>query len=484
MNLITELRAGATPNDLRRGWHLHSVQDSPFLSIYLDGNFRVLATQDSGGLLLFRVLKHDDAYRQQTLSNDRGTVATEISSKRLMPSDIYHSLLALGLPAVDAAPFKGISDEDALLEALSTAQVRTRSLVLSLYETTGVVLPKTGMRMLHQDSELQDLVERGADQWQVYLHPSQEFIVSLPVGYRAAVVGSAGTGKTVSAWHRTSRFIKAGHSVGFACANEGILAVSQAVLATMTGPAVNASRYLVPREADDLVQLSESVDHIVIDEGQEIPVTWLQTLGNRIPDRVGFTLFYDLNQLGGNIPKGDTGRYRRRVSDWKTMIGGFPRLQPLRLTVNYRNSKEVAEHYLALLSDVLPAVPLAEVPTFESGEVAVRATNREEVVGVIAGLLRRLLQRYSPGQIGVAMLARLPSDTFAELAELGLSVTHDLNTSSITVATAAQFRGHERKVMIVIAEDPLRLRQDFGSAIDAYIAMSRAIQQLIVIELR
>jgi hypothetical protein len=38
--------------------------------------------------------------------------------------------------------------------------------------------------------------------------------------------------------------------------------------------------------------------------------------------------------------------------------------------------------------------------------------------------------------------------------------------------------------MIVITEDAVRLRRNFGIAIDAYIAMSRAVQRLIVIELR
>jgi hypothetical protein len=338
--------------------------------------------------------------------------------------------------------------------------------------------------MLQQDGELQRLVESGTDQWQIYLHPSQEFIVNLPVDFRAAVVGSAGTGKTVSAWHRASHLIQAGHAVGFVCPNKEVLSVSRAVLETMTGPASAPSAYLVPRGSDELIQLAEAVDHILIDESQEIPVTWLQTLANKIQDRVGCTLFYDLNQLGGNITNGDTSRYQRRISDWKTMIRGFPRIQSFRLTVNYRNSKEVAEHYLGLLRDVLPAVPLAEVPTFESGEVVVRPTNQDEVVGVVAGLLRRMLQQYSPGQIGIAILSKLPSDLFAELTDLGLPVTHDLQTSAITVATATRFRGHERKVMIVITEDAVRLRRNFGIAIDAYIAMSRAVQRLIVIELR
>jgi hypothetical protein len=73
----------------------------------LDGNFRVLAKQDAGGLLLFRVRKHDDAYRQETLSNDRGRVVAEITARRLMPHEVYDSLLALGLAAAEAAPFRG-----------------------------------------------------------------------------------------------------------------------------------------------------------------------------------------------------------------------------------------------------------------------------------------------------------------------------------------------------------------------------------------
>src|SRR5262249_10339044 len=152
------------------------------------------------------------------------------------------------------------------------------------------------------------------------------------------------------------------------------------------------------------IQLGEAVEHLIVDEAQEIPVTWLSALSKRIGQRVGITLFYDINQLGGNIPNGDVERYKRRISDWKAMIGGFPGRQSFRLLINYRNAREIAEHYLSVLADALPAKPLADIPAFEAGDVVLHRTKRADLEDVIASLVRRLLQDHQAADIGVITL--------------------------------------------------------------------------------
>jgi nucleoside-triphosphatase THEP1 len=54
-----------------------------------------------------------------------------------------------------------------------------------------------------------------------YLYsPSQSFIVNMPVDYRIAISGSAGTGKTVCAWYRLQNLAKQGHIIGFVAPNK------------------------------------------------------------------------------------------------------------------------------------------------------------------------------------------------------------------------------------------------------------------------
>jgi hypothetical protein len=80
------------------------------------------------------------------------------------------------------------------------------------------------------------------------------------------------------------------------------------------------------------------------------------------------------------------------------------------------------------------------------------------------------------------MLDRNPDSLRQALGQLGLAVTDRLDEEAIVVTGAAQVRGHERKAMIVITRDLNALRRNCGVAIDAYIAMSRAVQRLIVLE--
>ena len=118
-------------------------------------------------------------------------------------------------------------------------------------------------RVLAQDGEL-------------YLHPSQEFVVELPTSSRAAVVGSAGTGKTICAVRRTAHLAFAGVTVGYVCPNDSALEISKNHLSSIN---CDESYYLVAKKPDELLQLVETVDHMIIDEAQEIPSTWLAGVG-------------------------------------------------------------------------------------------------------------------------------------------------------------------------------------------------------------
>jgi hypothetical protein len=310
--LIAELKR-AEVVDFRKkalpGWRLHALRGSNMLSLSLDMNFRVLAEMREGTLLLHRVVKHDTADRAAVNRNTGADTLARVSSDALNPGDIYEALLSFGVPEAEAAPFRGCSNEDQLLEAASSASPRTRNLALTLYETSGLLISKARFRVLHRDETFARLLETGGIDCELYLHPSQAFIVDLPSSFRATAVGSAGTGKTVCAWHRAQQLMRSDVAVGFVCPHQSVLDVSKKRLLHMAGSATEKSYFFVPRNADELIQLGDAVEHLIVDEAQEIPVTWLSSLSKRIRQSVGVTLFYDINQLGGNIPNGDVERY-------------------------------------------------------------------------------------------------------------------------------------------------------------------------------
>lgn len=483
--LISELQR-IEPAALRQkalpGWRLHDLRGSNMVSLSVDMNFRALAQLDRGTLILHRVVKHDLADRADVNRNDRAEAIAQMTTGELLPSGVYDALRSFGVSTAEAERFRGCSTEDDLLDAVADVSAVTANLALTLYETSGLVIPQARFRVLHMDEDFARILEAGGGDWETYLHPSQAFIVELPATFRAAVVGSAGTGKTICAWHRSKHLIDGGVSVGFVCPHESVLDISKKHLLGMVGAGADRSYFFVPKQPDELIQLTEVVDHVIVDEAQEVPVTWLLKLSEKMRDTVGLTLFYDINQLGGNIENGDVARYRRRIADWKEMLGQFPRMQKFSLSINYRNAREIAEHYLAMLSEALPAKPSADVPAFEAGEVVQRQVKPEELNDVLASLLRRLLHDHAPRDIGVVTLDQGPDALRRALAGRKLPLTDDPAQDAVAVTTASRIRGHERQVMIVTTRNADALRRNFGVAIDAYIAMSRAVKRLLVME--
>ena len=483
--LISELQ-GIEPAMLRQmalpGWRLHNLRGSNMVSISVDMNFRVLAQLVRSALIVHRVVKHNLADRANVNRNDQAEAIAQMTADQFLPGDVYEALLSFGVAQAEAKRFRSCSSEDDLLNAAADVAKATANLALTLYETSGLVIPQARFRVLQKDDDFMRLLEAGGADWEMYLHPSQGYLVELPPFFRAAVVGSAGTGKTVCAWYRSKYLIDLGVSVGFACPRESVLEISKQHLLDMVGAEDDRSYFFVPKQPDELIQLAEAVDHVVIDEAQEIPVTWLVKLAEKMRDSVGLTLFYDINQLGGNIRNGDVARYRRRIADWKAMVSRFPQMHKFRLTINYRNAREIAECYLELLSEALPAKPFADVPVFESGDVVQHKVKHKDLDDVLASLLHRLLQSHSSSEIGVVILDQKPDRLLRELAKRKLPVADDPKQHAVVVTTASKVRGYERKVMIVKSKNGKALRRNFGTAINAYIAMSRAVKRLIVIE--
>jgi hypothetical protein len=486
-DLMHDLRP-MTPAELhtraRPGWRLHALQASDFDSFSLDRNFRVLVSLRDDTVFIQRVVKHDEADKASVNRSAGSEVLSEIGGEGLRPRDVHDALLHLGIDRVSAAPFEQCETDDDVVAAIQNATIEVGKLALSLYELSVLSIPKARYQLLYDDDEFRAALATGSAEWEMYIHPSQEVIINLPVQARAAVAGSAGTGKTICAWYRCASILRDGNSIGFVCPTKTVLAVSQQAMDRIV-PAGSTAYFLVPSRAAELEQLAATVDHIVIDEAQEIPWTWLTSLGSALQqnDR-GATIFYDVNQLSGNIPNNDHRRYERRLADWEGMLSAFAGLRRYTLTINYRNSREIAAHWLNLLGSALPVRPSSEVPAFQAGEVVVHQIVEADVPAVLAGALRQLLAQLPASDIGVAVLfgGRQVVGLLDTLRRLKLPITNSVTGSGIALAPGEQYRGFQRRAMVIVGPPADRLARNFGTAVGAYIAMSRATTTLVVLE--
>lgn len=486
--LVKDLRGFTASNVTERatpGWRIHQLQSSPFLSFSLTMNYRLLGEFTGGVLVLHRVQKHDEADKPDVNRNADSRQLATVSPTQLQVADVYPALLALGVNQERASSFKACVSEDEFLEAAGASPHDVADLALSLFETSPLEIPRSRLKRLDpSDDDLLAALKGDSQSWELYLHPSQEFLARQPVTARLAVSGSAGTGKTVCAWYRCDYLIGQGNDVGFVCPNDSALAVSTHALDRLPSGG-HTTAFLIPRSGDELAQLANAMDHVVVDEGQELPASWFAEMGRAMADSPkGVTLFFDFNQLGGHMKRGDTSRFVGKMGHWEGMIRDFKGMQSYTLRVNFRNSREIAQHYHDLLAAALPRPILGAIPAFEAGEVVVRAVSSHDLVGIVARTIQALLKNAPPNQVGVAIVRHVArsEDLEARLKAMDLPVTTRASEPGVFIAAADTYRGHERRAMVVLGPDRSRLVNDFGWAVDAYIALSRACAELIVLE--
>ena len=134
-----------------------------------------------------------------------------------------------------------------------------------------------------------------------------------------------------------------------------------------------------------------------------------------------------------------------------------------------------------VLTESLPAKPFAPAPVFEAGEVHREQIRNKDLQGRLVSLVTGLLKNHEPREIGIVTLDRNPENLLQNLQDRQLRVTSDLTESGIVVTNASRIRGHERKAVIVITRGTDAMQQSIGSAVNAYIAISRATMQLFIV---
>jgi superfamily I DNA/RNA helicase len=201
---------------------------------------------------------------------------------------------------------------------------------------------------------------------------------------------------------------------------------------------------VVPAAGADL--LAGPFAHVVVDEAQELTDAEWQMLLARCPSR-------SLTVVG------DRAQARHGFTEtWQERLGrvGLDRVTLASLTVNYRTPSEVMAQAEPVIRAVLPD---ANVPT------SVRDSGRPVVHGTRSDLEPVLAQWLDAHAEGVACV--IGDASFAERPRVR-SLTPEL-------AKGLEFD-------LVVLVEPERFGTGIEGAVDRYVAMTRATQQLVVLE--
>ncbi|NJC23996.1 hypothetical protein BJ994_003072 [Arthrobacter pigmenti] len=195
----------------------------------------------------------------------------------------------------------------------------------------------------------------------------------------------------------------------------------------------------------DQDRLAGPFAHVVVDEAQELTDAQWQMLLARCPSR-SFTIV------------GDRAQARHGFTEtWQERLGrvGLGKVAVSSLTVNYRTPVEVMAEAEPVIR---AAVPDANVP------MSVRSNGIPVMQGHVAELGTVLEEWLAAHPVGIACV--IGSSTFS--AE-----------DRVQALTPELAKGLEFDLVVLV--DPERFGEDVEGAVDRYVAMTRATQQLVIL---
>ena len=232
-------------------------KDPNFWSVRSNRDIRVIVHKTAASFLVCYVDHHDDAYKwaeRRRIEAHPKTGAAQIVEVRerveeiavpvyteqqphepavadvpehpvlpLLFTDLSEDdLLEVGVPE-DWVPDVRQATEDGFFELTDHIPAEAAEALLDYVATGNLNKPEEAIpgaspfdhpdaqrrfRVLEDVEELERALEYPWDQWAIFLHPSQRFVVEQRFNGPARVSGSAGTGKTVVALHRAAAVLK------------------------------------------------------------------------------------------------------------------------------------------------------------------------------------------------------------------------------------------------------------------------------------
>jgi len=470
---------------LTAGWRIHQLKVSPFMSLSLDMNFRLLCRLDGESITLHRIVKHDLADNPAVNRNASRPGSVAISGQSIGVVDLYSSLLAIGLDSVTLEPFAKVQTVEGLLAALEKVPASVADLALSLIESQPFVYTPTQYRVLNDDEDFMTALEQEAQRWALYLHPYQDFIVRQPLDRHLLVEGGAGTGKTVCAWYRAKHVVDAGGKVVFACPTHLALAASRNHLSTLLDQSLSRCRLIASGNPQQLAQALEGACHLIVDEGQDLSPAWYEKMALIVGQRpLGVTVFVDRNQRRfGPTPR---DRAVREAELRVETLAKLLRAETFQLTLNYRNARQIAEYFVGRVNSMLPAQIRMDVPLFEAAPVFEKKVATEaDAFALTRMILAEICREFNPSDVALVVTGRPGVETklVGFLEDLRTPVTKDVESShGVLVARPHAIKGHERKAVICLLPHLASESKRTDRAVELYIMLSRARDRLFVIE--
>ncbi|WP_238420992.1 RNA polymerase recycling motor ATPase HelR [Gordonia sp. 'Campus'] len=196
----------------------------------------------------------------------------------------------------------------------------------------------------------------------------------------------------------------------------------------------------------DTDRLAGPYAHVIVDEAQELTDAQWQMLLSRCPSK-SFTVVGDRAQARRGFVESWAERLRRVGFDDVTMAG---------LTINYRTPEEIMD---AAAPVIRAALPDANVPTsVRSTGIPVTHRRRSELDDIVH-----------------EWTATHPEGTACVIGEPGFAATDRVRSLTPTLAKGLEFD-------LVVLVDPDSFGAGIEGAVDRYVSMTRATQQLVILD--
>ncbi|MGI5196843.1 RNA polymerase recycling motor ATPase HelR [Streptomyces sp. CA-288835] len=202
--------------------------------------------------------------------------------------------------------------------------------------------------------------------------------------------------------------------------------------------------------------------HIVVDEAQELTDAEWQMLLLRCPSR-SFTIVGDRAQAR----HGFTESWQERLARI-----GFDRINPASLSINYRTPEEIMAEAEPVIRAALPD---ANVPTsIRSGGVPVVHGSASELDSILDDWLATHAE-------GTACVIAAPTSRTTSGSRTTSPATSRFHTASPRVRSLTPELSKGLEFDLVVLIDPEHFGEGIEGAVDHYVAMTRATQQLVIL---
>lgn len=285
-----------------RGLRPHKVGD--FWSYSASDSIRIISFKKGDEITVLHADEHDDAYEWA----DRHTAITDENNKffgfvdsreiniddkrgeergydEVYDSEEFKRYISFGLPT-GLSKFLAKANDDQLLDAITSLAPELQEAVLDI--ATGgspdiEAKSPSDISVVEDDGALESALELPGDKWRLFLHPKQRFAVDMPWNNHVMVKGGPGTGKTVTAVHRYSRLINSpnNHNPIFIALTGTTRNIIQDRLKKIGVDKDDINIVMsgeIKYDKDYIEDFYNKYTHIIMDEGQDMPVEMISEL--------------------------------------------------------------------------------------------------------------------------------------------------------------------------------------------------------------